>query len=201
MLSVLIVSDNKNHKFIELEECLINDYHIDYSIELLPDPAELSQIEFSYEIIFYLKRPENKEIPAISRLAKSKIMIFRVKSGYQCILDIRDVVPVSNQVTLNATAMRGDLRYFRGVDKIFGIDAYHMEVDGCEVVLNGNRDTKAMLGDITFRMGKNVIFGVLKDNIAIFSLDIFSNDAMKRGDNCKFIRNLLKKMIGSAELY
>ncbi len=201
MLSVLIVA-REWHKYRELEECLINDYHVEYLDGLSADIAELSKIEFSYEIIFFLKPLEVAEIPAVSRLAKSKILIFHVHNGNVPLEFSEDLIPVAEELELNASAMRGKLEYFRGVDKIKLLNAYHMEIaEQCEIVLNGNRNTKVLLGDITFRAGKNVIFGVRKDSMAFFSADIFSNDAMAESQNCRFVRNLLEELVGMAEIY
>ncbi len=202
MLSVLVVAEDAEwHRYKELEECLINDYHVEYTNRITSDIAELSKIEFSYEIIFFLKRFEMSDIPAISRLAKSKILVLHVKNKNELVPLSEDLLPVGD-VKLNASAMRGKLEYFKGVDKIKLLDACHMELnEEFEVILNGNRNTKVLLGDITFRTGKNVIFGVRKDNMALFSADIFSNEAMRDSDNCRFIKNLLKELVGSAEIY
>jgi len=202
MLSVLVVAeDSEWHNYKDLEECLMNDYHVDYRDRIANDIAELSKIEFSYEIIFFLKHLETSDIPAISRLAKSKIMVFHVKNRNE-LLPVSELLPVGN-LKLNASAMRGQLEYFVGVDTLKLLSANHMELkdNEYEVILNGNRNTKALLGDITFRTGKNVIFGVRKDNIAWFSADIFSNEAMNGSENCRFIKNLLKETAGSAEVY
>ncbi|AAB89279.1 MULTISPECIES: hypothetical protein [Archaeoglobus] len=203
MLSVLLIAeDGEWHRYKELEECLINDYHVDYSGQISTDIAELSRIEFSYEIIFFLKPVEFSEIPAISRLAKSKILVFHVLNNNVPIRLSENLLPVADCLELNASAMRGKLEYFRGVDVIKLLHPYHMEVDEeCEVILNGNRNTKVLLGDITFRTGKNVVFGVRKGNMAFFSADIFSNDALKESDNCRFIKNLIKELVGKAEVY
>ncbi len=201
MLSVLVVAEEWYH-YKELEECLINDYYVEYATNIASDAAELSKIEFSYEILFYLKRAESNEIAAISRLAKNKVMIFRAAKDYYIPLNVKDVLPVADKLVLKASAMRGDLKYFRGVDKIAAFNAYHIEpAENCEIILNGNKDTKAMIGDLAVRTGKSVIFGVRKENLAVFSADIFSNEAMKIGDNCRFIKNLLSAMVGGAELY
>ncbi len=202
MLSVLIVAeDSEWYRYRELEECLINDYYVEYAAEINPDVAEISKIEFSYEILFFLKRPTTKEIPAVSRLAKNKVLVYLVHRGGFAPIQIKEMLPVSDRVLLSAAAMRGRIEYFRGVDKIAALNAYHIETDECEIVLNGNRTSKAMLGDIAVRTGKNVVLAVRKDNIAVFSADVFSNDAMREGDNCRFIRNLLSSMVGGAEVY
>lgn len=202
MLSVLVVTDDSEwHRYKDLEECLMNDYHVDYMDRIANDIAELSKIEFSYEIIFFLRHLETSDIPAISRLAKSKIMVIHVKNRNE-LLPVSELLPVGD-LKLNASAMRGKLEYFVGVDTLRLLSASHMELkdNDYEVILNGNRNTKALLGDITFRTGKNVIFGVRKDNIAWFSADIFSNEAMNGSENCRFIKNLLKELAGSAEVY
>ena len=202
MLSVLIVAEHNDwHKYKELEECLLNDYHVDYIDKLSPDVAEISRIEFSYEIIFYLKQPTTNEIAAISRLIKGKVFIFLAQMGGYVPHVNSKLIPATNKIVLNAVGMRGKLDYYVGVDKIVAFDACHIEPKDCEVVLNGNKDTKAMLGDVIFRTGKSVVFAIRKDNLAIFSANIFLNEAMKEGDNCRFIRNFIKSMIGSAEFY
>ncbi len=203
MLSVLMVATAEDwYRYRELEECLINDYHVEYLDGLNTDIAELSRIEFSYEIIFFLKPLEVAEVPAISRLAKSKIMIFHVHNRNVPLELSEDLIPVAEELELNASAMRGKLEYFRGVDRIRLLNAHHMEVaEECEILLNGNRNTKVLLGDITFRTGKNVIFGVRKDSMAFFSADIFSNDAMAGSENCRFVKNLLEELVGMAEIY
>lgn len=203
MLSVLIVSEEEEwYKYRELEECLINDYHVDYAAKLSPELSEISKVEFSYEIIFFLKPVEFSELAAVSRLAKSKIIVFYVTNRNVPIQLSENLLPVSDFLELNASAMRGKLEYFRGVDVIKLLNPFHMEVaEECEVILNGNKNIKVMLGDLTFRTGKNVIFGVRKENMAFFSGDIFSNNAMANSQNCKFIKNLLKELLGKAEVY
>ncbi len=201
MLSVLIVA-NEWHKYKELEECLINDYYVDFAESISPEVVELSKIEFSYEILFYLKRPDFREIPALSRLFKNKIVICRVFDGENLPFNIKEVLYVADRIILKASAMRGKLEYFKGVDKILALNAFHMEIDNnYEIVLNGDKSTKVLMGDIIVRTGKSVVFGVRYDNIAAFSADIFINEAFKDGDNCKFIRNLLNSMLGTAEVY
>jgi hypothetical protein len=202
MLSVLIVAESSEWPlYKDLEECLLNDFHVEYSERLNSDVAEVNRVEFSYEIIFYLKTPESSEVPAISRLSKRKVFVFLVKQNGHIPLEIEQLFPVADKIVLNAVAMRGRLEYFRGVDRIAAVNAYHLESNSYEIVLNGNRDTRAMIGDIVVRVGKSVIFGIRNDNIAVFSANIFTNEAMREGDNCRFIKNLLESMVGSAELY
>ncbi|MEM0214357.1 MAG: hypothetical protein QXU17_04510 [Archaeoglobaceae archaeon] len=204
MLTVLLVADSCEwHKYKELEECLINEYYVEYADKLSSEVTELSKLEFSYDIIFYLKMPETNEISAISRLLKSKIFIFHVReNGFSPIQLKNGLLPVADRILLKASAMRGKLEYFRGVDEILALNAYHIEPkDACEVVLNGNKDSKAMLGDIVFRAGKNVILGVKKNNIVVFSADIFSNDCLRSAQNCRFIKNLLSEMLTGVEFY
>ncbi|MCX8172059.1 MAG: hypothetical protein N3D09_00395 [Archaeoglobaceae archaeon] len=204
MLSIIIVADPSNwHQYKELEECLINEYYVEYIDKLISDPSEMSKLEFSYDIFFYLKIPEMSEISAISRLLKSKIFIFHIKKdGFTPLQLKNELLPVADRILLKASAMRGKIEYFRGVDEILALKAYHIELkDGCEVILNGNRDSKAMLGDIVFRAGKNVVFGVRKNNIVAFSADIFSNECFRGTQNCRFIKNLLSEMLIGVEFY
>ncbi|MCS7130477.1 MAG: hypothetical protein NZ872_03555 [Archaeoglobaceae archaeon] len=204
MLSVLIIADSTQwYQYKELEECLMNDYHVEYVDKLSSEQSNLSKLEFSYDIFFYLKMPETNEISAISRLLKSKIFIFFVrKNGFSPIQLKNELLPVAEKISLKASAMRGKIEYFRGVDEILVLNAYHIEPkDTCEVILNGSRDSKAMLGDIVFRAGKNVVFGVRKNNIVAFSADIFSNECFKSTQNCRFIKNLLSEMLTGVEFY
>ncbi len=204
MLSALIVaSANDWHRFKQLEECLLNDYHVQLAEKLDSELPKLTEIENSFDIFFYLKIPEQSEISAISRLSKTKIFIFHVQKESFSPLPLKnDFLFVADKILLKATAMRGKLEYFRGVDEILALNAYHLEPrDSCEVVLNGNRDTKVMLHDIVFRAGKNVLFAVRRDNLAVFSADVFSNDAFKEGQNCRFIKNLLNEMLTGVEFY
>ncbi|MCS7118613.1 MAG: hypothetical protein RMH75_00900 [Archaeoglobaceae archaeon] len=204
MLSTLIVANSESwHRYKQLEECLLNDYHVQFADKLNSEISELTRLENSFEIFFYLKVPETNEISAISRLVKSKIFIFHIRSDHYSPLQLkREILPVAEKIFLKATSMRGRLEYFRGVDEILALNAYHIETkDPCEIVLNGNRDSKALLGDIVFRAGKNVVLAVRKNNISIFSTDIFSNDAFEGGQNCRFIQNLLHEMLTGVEFY
>lgn len=204
MLSVIIVADPSEwYNYKELEECLINDYYVEYVDKLSSEPSELSKLEVSYDIFIYLKMPESSEISAISRLLKSKIFIFHVrKDGFSPIQLKNELLPVSEKVVLKASGMKGKIEYFRGVDEILALKAYHIEPkDSCEIILNGNRDSKAMFGDIVFRAGKNVLFGVRKNNIVVFSADIFSNECLKMAQNCRFLKNLISEMLTGVEFY
>ncbi len=204
MLSVLIVaSSDEWHRYKQLEECLLNEYQVQFADKLGSSLKELTELETSFDIFFYLKIPETNEISAISRLLKSKVLIFHVrKDGYSPIQLKNELLPVASKVLLKATAMRGKLEYFRGVDEILALNAFHIEPkEPCEVILNGIKDSKAMLGDIILRAGKNVIFAIRKNNIAIFSADIFSNEAFAEGQNCKFIHNLMTEMLVGVEFY
>ncbi|MEM0504095.1 MAG: hypothetical protein QXP51_05985 [Candidatus Hadarchaeales archaeon] len=204
MLSVLIVANaDEWHRFKQLEECLLNDYHVQFVDRLDTEPSKLTEIENTFDIFFYLKIPEQSEISAISRLSKRKIFIFHVqKDSFSPFPLKNDFLFVADKILLKATAMRGKLEYFRGVDEILALNAYHLEPrESCEIILNGNRDTKAMLHDIVFRAGKNVIFAVRRDNLAVFSVDVFSNEVLKEGQNCRFIKNLLNEMLIGVEFY
>lgn len=204
MLSVLIVARAEEwHRFKQLEECLLNDYHVQFAERLDAEVSKLTEIENTFDIFFYLKVPEQSEISAISRLSKRKILIFQVqKDSFSPIPLKDDFLFVADRLLLKATAMKGKLEYFRGVDEILALNAYHFEPrENYEVILNGNRDTKAMLHEIVFRAGKNVIFAVRRDNLAVFSADVFSNEAFKEGQNCRFVKNLLNEMLIGVEIY
>ncbi|TDA29338.1 MAG: hypothetical protein DSO00_04485 [Archaeoglobi archaeon] len=204
MLSILVVAESTEwHNYKDLEECLLNDYHVEFTERLSSESTELSKLEFSHDIFFYLKIPETSEISAISRLLKSKIFIFFVKKDCFSPLPLKnELLPVADKILLKASAMRGKMEYFRGVDEILALNVYHIEPkEACEVILNGNKDSRAMLGDIVFRAGKNVIFGVRKNNIVAFSADIFSNECLRQAQNCRFFRNLLSDMLTGVEFY
>jgi hypothetical protein len=204
MLSTLIVAESTEwHKYKELEECFINDYYVEYAEKLSSEPSELSRLEFSYDIFFYLKIPETSEISAISRLLRSKIFIFFVrKGGFSPIQLKNELLPVAERILLKASVMKGKMEYFRGVDEILALNVYHIEPrEACEIILNGNKDSRAMLGDIVFRAGKNVVFGVRRNNIVAFSADIFSNECLRQAQNCRFLKNLLSDMLTGAEIY
>jgi len=204
MLSILIVAESTEwHTYKDLEECLINDYYVEFTERLSSESAELSKLEFSHDIFFYLKIPETSEISAISRLLKSKIFIFFVKKDCFSPLPLKnELLPVAEKILLKASAMRGKMEYFRGVDEILALNVYHIEPrEACEVILNGNKDSRAMLGDIVFRAGKNVVFGVRKNNIVAVSADIFSNECLRQAQNCRFLKNLLSDMLTGVEFY
>ncbi|MCS7122061.1 MAG: hypothetical protein NZ895_05635 [Archaeoglobaceae archaeon] len=198
MLSILVVAEESSN-YKELEECFINDYYVEFTSRLPSNIVDLSKLEFSFEILFYLKQITQPEISSISRLIKQKIIIFEVHSEQNFPYKIERLIPVSNRLILRASAMRGRIEYYRGVDEILALNAKHIELEDGEVILNGDVNTKAYYGDLLFRVGKNVIFGVRKKNIAIFSTDIFSNNAMIDGDNCRFLKNLVEVMLGGAE--
>ncbi len=198
MLSSLIISeDQSQHR--ELEESLINDFHVEFLQKIPSNVVELSKIESSFEIIFYLKPVSYSELPSISRLLKSKVMVFQLFDEQNSPVKIEKLLPVAERLQLRASSMRGRIEYYKGVDMINILNAKHIECEGFEVVLNGDANTKVFLGDIVFRVGKNVVFGVRKDNLALFGGDIFSNVAISGFDNGKFVKNLIEVMLGSAE--
>lgn len=197
MLSILIVTEEPS-MYKNLEECFINDYYVEFLPRLPLKMVDLSKLEFSFEIFFYLKPITQSEVPSISRLMKQKIIIFEVHSEMNFPYKIT-LIPVSSRIVLRASSMRGKIEYYRGVDEIVALRAKHLEIENGEIILNGDANTKAYYGDILFRVGKNVVFGVRRKNVAIFSADIFSNEAIVEGDNCRFLRNLIELMLGSAE--
>ncbi|MET1123991.1 MAG: hypothetical protein ABWW66_01845 [Archaeoglobaceae archaeon] len=200
MLSVLIVAEEPS-LYRELEECLINDFQLEFATRLPTNVVDLNRIEFSFEVVFYLKQLTYAELPSVLRLTKQKVMIFEIHSEENFPVKVSKLVPVAERVVLRASAMRGRIEYYRGVDEIAALNARHMECEeNAEVILNGDATMKAYIGDIVFRVGKNIVFGVRKDNVAVFSADVFSNEPMSEGDNCRFLKNLLSSMLGSAEL-
>ncbi|RLI86451.1 MAG: hypothetical protein DRO98_05335 [Archaeoglobales archaeon] len=193
--------------FRELEELLLAH---DFAVEFSDVKKEL---EFNADVIFLLREPFESEIPAVSRLVKYKPVIaqpdayvfyekskrrehwLNVHGAY-----LNEILWVeSKEIMLSAAFMKGKPDYFVGVEYIAAINPYHL-YSGWEVVLNCNKDCKAMLGDLAVRTGKDVILGQRRANLVVFSADILSDKALRLGDNGRFILNLLSDLLGGAEI-
>jgi len=206
MLNALIIADD-GYKFKELESLLLSDFHIDYTNKLKSTLSEMSKLEFNYDMFFLLKEPSYDEISAVNRLAKNKVLIYQTKNLNSWISFKYDTIPVydyelnlsdARKVILNASNMVGRIKYYKNVEKIVIVAPFHVNL-GWEVILNGNKTTKAMIGDLAVRTSKDVILGQRNENFVFFSGDVLSDDAMKL-DNKKFISNLIEDMLEGVEM-
>ncbi|RLI78992.1 hypothetical protein DRP05_05450 [Archaeoglobales archaeon] len=207
MLNVLFVVD-ESHRFKEIEESLLSNFHVDYVNELKSNISEMSKLEFSYDIFFLFKEPSHNEIPTVNRLMKSKVLIYQTANLNSWITSNHDKIPVYDNessvdegIVLNSSNMVGKRRYYKNVEKIVAIKPFHVNL-GWEVVLNGNKTTKAMIGDLAIRSGKDVILGQRNDNFVFFSCDVFSDDAVRLSNkhNIRFLFNLLDDLLSGVEI-
>ena len=93
MLNVLFVVD-ESHRFKEIEESLLSNFHVDYVNELKSNISEMSKLEFSYDIFFLFKEPSHNEIPTVNRLMKSKVLIYQTANLNSWITSNHDKIPV-----------------------------------------------------------------------------------------------------------
>jgi hypothetical protein len=105
----------------------------------------------------------------------------------------------ADEILLSAASMRGRVEYFRGVEEIAIFKPFHLDA-GWETILNGNESTKAMLGDLAVRSGKDVVLSQRRGNLVFFAGDLLSNEPMRLVDNRKFIVNVLGSMLAGDEL-
>jgi hypothetical protein len=114
--------------------------------------------------------------------------------------DILNVVDDSSEmIVLSASSMMSNPRYFEKVEKITAIKAYHIFSKDWETVLHGGKTTKALVGELITRAGREVHLGIRKDNLMVFSCDVFSNFVMSKGDNARFIQNAVEVMLEGAD--
>ncbi len=218
----LIVTEEESYNYRELEEALLSiDFEVEFISALNPDLSWISNSEFRYDVFFLLKEPSENELPAISSLSKMKVMFIKPDS-YSLHLkskkskhwlnargifldDVLDVIDESSnlsdptKIILSASSMRSQ-EYFEDVEKIAAFNAYHISADGWKVILNGNRTTRALMGELIMRAGRDVNLAVRNDNLIVFSCDVFSNEPMKAGDNAKFIQNAIELMLEGADI-
>ncbi|AGK61613.1 hypothetical protein Asulf_01638 [Archaeoglobus sulfaticallidus PM70-1] len=210
----LIVTDQESYVYRELEEVLMSlDFEVEFTSMLSSDLSWISKSEFKYDVFFLLKEPENEEIPAVSSLSKIKVML--VKPSPDSLLkkskksvhwlnskgivmeDYFEVKGEGERLIISASSMLSKT-YFKDVEKICCLNAYHLDGDGWDVVIHGDRNTKAYLEGLITKAGRDVRLAIRKDNLMVFSCDIFSNEAMKYGDNARFIENVLEIMLKGA---
>jgi len=221
MLSSLIITENES-EFKELEELLLaHDFTVEFVYKLKNEVSEISRLEFEYDIFFLMKEPFEDEVPVVSRLSKNKVFIcqpdplilFEKSKKGEHWLNLYDVrmdnllwvidqvrnTGNEDEILLSAASMKGKVEYFKGVEEIAIFKPFHLDA-GWETILNGNESTKAMLGDLAVRSGKDVILGQRKENMVFFAGDLLSNKPMTSGDNRRFIINVLGNMLTGAEL-
>lgn len=220
--SALIITEEEPYIYRELEEALLSvDFEVEFISELNPDLSWVSRSEFKYDVFFLLKEPSENEIPAVSSLSKIKVMFIKPdayslhrkskKSKHWLnqkgiyldeILEVIDEdsnISDPRKIILSASSMRAQ-EYFEEVEKIVVFNAYHLQADGWNSILNGNRSTRALMGELIMRIGKEVNLALRNDNLVVFSCDIFSNEVMRAGDNAKFIQNLIEIMLEAADI-
>ncbi|MBO8183400.1 MAG: hypothetical protein H0Z28_11520 [Archaeoglobus sp.] len=220
--SALIVTEEEPYNYRELEEALLSiDFEVEFISELNPDLSWISKSEFKYDVFFLLKEPSEYEIPAVSSLSKMKVMFIKPdafslhqkskKSKHWLnargvfIDEILEVVDESSnlsnprKIILSASSMKAQ-EYFEEVEKIAAFNAFHVSTNGWRTILHGNRTTKALVGELIMRAGKEVNLAARNDNLIVFSCDVFSNEAMQAGDNAKFIQNVVEIMLEGADI-
>ncbi len=221
MLSSLIITESE-HEFKELEELLLaHDFTVEFAHKLNSEISKVSKLEFEYDIFFLLREPVEDEIPAVSRLSKTKVFFYQpdpiillekskrsehwfnmhgVNMGNLLwVFDHVKNTGKEDEILLSAASMKGKLEYFKGVEEIAIFKPFHLDA-GWETILNGNESTKAMLGDLAIRTGKDIVLSQRKENMVFFAGDLLSNKPMKSGDNKRFVVNLLGSMLTGAEL-
>jgi hypothetical protein len=103
------------------------------------------------------------------------------------------------RIILSASSMKAQ-EYFEDVERIAAFNAFHVSTKDWEVILNGNRTTRALVGELIMRAGREVTLAARSDNLVVFSCDVFSNEAMNAGDNAKFIQNVVEIMLEGADI-
>jgi predicted DNA-binding protein (MmcQ/YjbR family) len=220
--SALIISEDESYNYRELEEALLSiDFEVDFFAELNPNLSWISNLEFKYDVFFLLKEPSEHEIPAVSSLSKIKVMLIKPdayslhwksrKSKHWLnakgvrldeileVVDERSNLSDPTKIILSASSMKAR-EYFEGVESIAAFNAYHISANGWKTVLNGNSTTQALVGELVMRSGREVNLAARNDNLMVFSCDIFSNEAMKAGDNARFIQNTIEVMLEGADI-
>ena len=208
MLNALFIVE-ENYKFKEIEKLMLSEFFVDYIGKLDSSLSAISKLEFGYDVFFLLKDPSYEEISAVNRLIKNKVVVYQTTNPDNWIVNGRDKLLVydlksnlndSRKIILKASNMVGKANYFKGVEKIAAFNPFHVDLNW-EAVLNGNDSTKAMVGDLALRSGKDVIIGQRIRNFVFFSCDILSDEVMTvKMDNGRFVFNLLSDLLGGAEI-
>jgi len=218
--TALVISEKEPFYYRELEEALLSiDFQVEFINELESDLSWISNSEFKYDVFFLLKEPTENELPAVSSLSKMKVMFIQPDPHFLQskskkslhwlnakgvhIDDIFYVVDDESKdgdtfITIHTDSMK-NTAFFEDVGRIIAKNAYHISSRGWEVVLHGTKNTKAMAGELITRAGRDVHLVLKKDNLMVFSCDIFSNDVMRGSDNGKFLQNAVELMLKGAD--
>ncbi len=212
MIDILAIGDASN--FRKLEELLLSS---DFSISFQPTAPEglegINEAERNYQAVLLLRDAFESEVPWLSMLKKSRFTVITIDSRatgkirrgehwLEITADESRVVDEkgSDVLRLSTAQMKGNPVLYRGVEEITIARGFHMEAEGWDVILNGVNGVKALVGDIAIRSGRDVILGVMNEDVAIFSCDVFSDDVVT-ADNVRFLTNLLNfRLTGSVVL-
>lgn len=219
----LIITEDEPYYYKELEESLMSvDFQVEFLSGLDSSLSWVSSSQFKYDVFFLLKEPTEPELPAVSSLSRMKTMFvmpdhyaLAQKSkksnhwlnpkGISIDEELKVVDEESNlgspeKVVISGSSMRYNQKFFDEVKSVVALNPYHLNDSGWDTVIHGNRSTKALIEDLVFRSGKDVNLAVRKGNMVVFSCDIFSNEAIKAGDNAKFIGNAVEDMLKGADI-
>lgn len=219
----LIITEDEPHHYKELEESLMSvDFQVEFLSELESSLSWVSNSQFKYDVFFILKEPTELELPAVSSLSRMKTM-FVMPDRYALVqkskkanhwlnpkgvsideelkvIDEESNLGSPEKIVISGSSMRYNQRFFDEVERVIALNPYHLNDSGWDTVIHGNRTTKALMEDLVFRTGKDVNLAVRKDNMMVFSCDIFSNKAIKAGDNARFIGNAVETMLKGADI-
>ncbi|MFO7967288.1 MAG: hypothetical protein R6U44_06790 [Archaeoglobaceae archaeon] len=219
----LIITEDEPHNYKELEESLMSvDFQVEFLSELESSLSWVSNSQFKYDIFFILKEPTETELPAVSSLSRMKTM-FVMPDSYALsqkskkanhwlnpkgisideelkVVDEENNLGSPEKIVISGSSMRYNQKFFDEVKKVVALNPYHLNDSDWDTVIHGNRTTKALMEDLVFRTGKDVSLAIRKDNMMVFSCDIFSNQAIKAGDNAKFIGNAVEIMLTGADI-
>lgn len=219
----LIITEDEPHQYKELEESLMSvDFQVEFLSELESSLSWVSNSQFKYDVFFILKEPTELELPAVSSLSRMKTM-FVMPDRYALVqkskksnhwlnpkgisideelkvIDEESNLGSPEKIVISGSSMRCNQRFFDEVERVIALNPYHLNDSGWDTVIHGNRTTKALMEDLVFRTGKDVNLAVRKDNMMVFSCDIFSNKAIKAGDNARFIGNAVETMLKGADI-
>ncbi|MFP4559250.1 MAG: hypothetical protein ACLFO6_07125 [Archaeoglobaceae archaeon] len=219
----LIVTEDESYHYKELEESLMSiDFEVEFLSELESSLSWVSNSQFKYDIFFILKEPAELELPAVSSLSRMKTLFVMPDSyalaqkskksdhwlnpkGIYINEELKVVDEESNlgspqKVVISGSSMRYNQKFFDEVERVVALNPYHLSDSNWDTVIHGNRTTKALMEDLVFRTGKDVTLAVRKENMMVFSCDIFSNEAIRAGDNARFIGNAVEIMLKGADI-
>lgn len=219
----LIITEDEPYHYKELEESLMSvDFQVEFLSELESNLSWVSSSQFKYDVFFLLKEPTELELPAVSSLSRMKTMFVMPdhyalaqkskKSNHWLnpkgisineelkVVDEENNLGSPEKVVISGSSMRYNQKFFDEVKSVVALNPYHLNDSDWDTVIHGNRSTKALMEDLVFRSGKDVNLAVRKDNMMVFSCEIFSNEAIKAGDNAKFIGNAVEIMLKGADI-